>query len=113
MSIEKFVFSEKVALVADRNTATFYRLAGLKNVFPVNNSEEAEKCINKLVENSIFLIILITEPIVNKLQDMLERVADMGYPLFIPIPDVENRGTAKTDLIHKFIKRKTGIEFKL
>lgn len=113
MSIEKFVFSEKVALVADRTTAIFYKLAGLKNIFPVDSSDEAEKCIRKLSENSIFLIILITEPIVNKLQDMLERVADMGYPLFIPIPDVENRGTVKIDLIKNFIKRKVGIEFKL
>ena len=113
MSSGKYVFSEKVALIADRNTATFYRLAGLKNVFPVENPAEAETYIRKLSENSSLLIILITDPIVDKLQNVLEQMVDLDRQLFIPIPDVANRGVTKTDLMKKFIKRKTGIEFKL
>jgi len=110
---EQYVFHEKVALVADRTTATFYRLAGLTNVFSVDSHEEAEQRIRKLSEASDYLIILITEPIARELQDVLERMADEKYPLYIPIPDVEERMTGKIDLINNFIKRKAGIEFKL
>ena len=110
---EQFAFHEMVALVADRTTATFYRLAGLTNVFSVDSREEAEQRIHELSKASNYLIILITEPIARELQDVLERLADEKYPLYIPIPDVEERMTAKIDLISNLIKRKAGIEFKL
>ena len=53
------------------------------------------------------------KPLARELQDVLERLADEKYPLYIPIPDVGERTTAKLDRIHNFIKRKAGIEFKL
>ena len=64
-------------------------------------------------ETSDFLIVLITGSIVDKLQDMFEKMENKKYPVFIPIPDVESRVTAKTDSINNFVKRKTGIDFKL
>ncbi len=101
-----------MAVVADRRTITIFKLAGLKDVYPVESHEEAEKIIRKLVENPRFLIILVTEYIVNKIQDFIESIAENKYPLIIPIPSVEGQ-KIKTDLISNLIRRKAGIEFKL
>ena len=112
MSNKKFGVDKSLAVVADRRTTTIFKLAGLKDVYPVESHEEAEIFIRKLVENPRFLIILVTERIVNKIQDFIERIAENRYPLIVPIPSVEGQ-KIKTDLITKLMKRKAGIEFKL
>ena len=112
MSNNKFERGKSLAVVADRRTTTLFKLAGLKDVYPVESHEEAEKFIRRLVENPRFLIILVTDRIVNKIQDFIERIAENRYPLILPIPSVEGQKT-KTDLITNLIKRKAGIEFKL
>ena len=113
MSIEKSPFAKRIAIVADKRTVTVFRLAGLEYVYPVENYEDAEKCIYRISKNPNFLIILVTERIVNIIQDVLEKIYENKYPLIIPIPSVEGRIKMKTDLIGKLIKRKAGIEFKL
>jgi len=112
MSANKFEMGKSLAVVADRRTTTIYKLAGLKDVYPVECHEEAEKFIRRLVENPRVLIILVTERLVNKIQDYIERIAENKYPLIVPIPSVEGQ-KIKIDLITNLIKRKAGIEFKL
>ncbi len=112
MSNNKFERGKSLAVVADRRTTTLFKLAGLKDVYPVESHEEAEKFIRRLVENPRFLIILVTDRIVNKIQEFIERIAENRYPLILPIPSVEGQ-KIKTDLITRLIKRKAGIEFKL
>lgn len=112
MSANKLETGKSLAVVADRRTTTIFKLAGLKDVYPVESHEEAEKFIRRLVENPRVLIILVTERLVNKIQDFIERIAENKYPLIVPIPSVEGQ-KVKTDLITNLIKRKAGIEFKL
>jgi vacuolar-type H+-ATPase subunit F/Vma7 len=113
MSIGKTTFAKKIAIVADKRTITVFRLAGLEDVYPVDSYEDAEKCINQVLKNPNFFIVLVTERIVNKLQDVLEKMYENKYPLIIPIPSVEGQIKVKTDLISMLIKQKAGIEFKL
>jgi vacuolar-type H+-ATPase subunit F/Vma7 len=113
MSIEKSTLAKKIAIVADKRTITVFRLAGLEDVYPVDSYEDAEKCIHQVLKNPHYLIVLVTEKIVNKIQDVLEKMYEHKYPLIIPIPSVEGRIKVKTDLISKLIKQKAGIEFKL
>jgi vacuolar-type H+-ATPase subunit F/Vma7 len=112
MSNNKFGKGKSLAIVADRRTITIFKLAGLKDVYPVESDEEAEKLIRILVENPRFLIILVTGRILNKIQDFIESIVEHKYPLIVPIPSVEGQ-KIKTDLITSLIKRKAGIEFKL
>ena len=113
MSVGTSTFAKRIALVADERTVTVFRLAGLKDVYPVESDEDAEKCIYQVLKNPHILIVLVTESIVNKIQDVLEKMYANKYPLIIPIPSVEGRIKVKTDLISKLIKQKAGIEFKL
>ena len=102
-----------IALVADKNTATCFKMAGLKNVCSVEDAEEAEKCLQALLERNNLTIILVTERIMNQIHNTLERITERKYPLVIPVPDIKGPTTLKTDLIVELIRRKTGIEVKL
>lgn len=102
-----------IALIADRRTTTSFKLAGLKDVYRVENAEEAEKRIRNLSERSDLKVILVTESVVNQIHDVIQGIAERKYPLVIPIPSAEGSTMMKTDLIVELIKRKAGIEVKL
>jgi len=102
-----------IALVADKNTITCFKLAGLKNVYCVENAAEAEKHIRKLSEDPNLAIILVAERVVNQIYGTLEKTIERKYPLIVPIPDTGDSTTMKTDLIVELIRRKAGIEVKL
>ena len=100
-----------IALIADKNTATCFKLAGLSNVHTVENANGAEKCLQALLEKNNLKIVLISERVLNKIR-IFEKIAERQSPLIIPIPDLEGQKMLKTDLIVELIKRKTGIEVK-
>jgi len=100
-----------IALIADKNTATCFKLAGLSNVHSVEDAKGAEKCLQALLEKNNLKIVLVSERILNKIQ-IFEKIAERQSPLIIPIPDLQGPKMLKTDLIVELIKRKTGIEVK-
>ncbi len=79
----------------------------------METAEEAERLIRELSEQPDFVIILVTERIVDQIHAAIEKITERRYPLTIPIPDVRGPTTMKTDLIVDLIKRKAGIEVKL
>ncbi len=100
-----------IALLADRHTVTYFKLAGLSNIFPVEDAKEAEKHLLAILEKNDQGIVLVSEHLLNKLQ-LFEKIADPHRPLIIPIPDLQGSKSLKTDFIAELIKRKTGIEVK-
>lgn len=102
-----------IALIADKNTVTCFKLAGLENAYFVENGQEAEKCIHALSEKPDLSIILVTERLVNQIYGAIEKITESKYPLIVPIPDTEGPIKMKTDLIIELIRRKAGIEVKL
>ena len=99
-----------IALLADRHTVTCFKLAGLSNIFSVEDAKEAEKHLLSLLERNDLRFILVSEHLMNQIQ-IFEKITDQG-PLIIPIPDLQGPTVLKTDLIAELIKRKTGIEVK-
>ena len=100
-----------IALVADRNTVTCFKLAGLSDVHSVEDAKGAEKCLEALLEKGNLKIVLVSERVLNRIQ-IFEKIAERQSPLIIPIPDLQGPKMLKTDLIVELIKRKTGIEVK-
>lgn len=100
-----------IALLTDRHTVTYFKLAGLSNVFSVEDAKEAEKQLLALLEKKDLRIVLVSEHLINKLQ-LFEKILDPQRPLIIPIPDLQGSRMLKTDFIAELIKRKTGIEVK-
>ena len=112
MAYHKGKTMKGIALLADRHTVTCFKLAGLSNIFSVDDAKKAEKHLLALLEKNDHRIILVSEHLMNQLQ-ILEKVADPQDPLIIPIPDLQGSKVTKTNFLAELIKRKTGIEVKL
>ena len=100
-----------IALLVDRHTVTCFKLAGLTNIFSVEDTKEAEKRLLTLLEKDKLRVILVSEHLMNQIQ-ISEKIGERQYPLIIPIPSLQGPKMLKTDLIAELIKRKTGIEVK-
>jgi vacuolar-type H+-ATPase subunit F/Vma7 len=100
-----------MALVADKKTATCFKLAGLRDVYSVNDSKGAEKCIQALFEKNDLKFILVSERLLAQVKITEKTKSDM-FPLIIPIPDINDPKVPTTDRIVELIKRQTGIEVK-
>jgi vacuolar-type H+-ATPase subunit F/Vma7 len=103
---------KQIALIADKKTATCFKLAGLSNIYPVDYTEEAEKCLQAVFEQNDLKMVLVSERILNNIQ-IFEKIAEHQYPLIIPIPDLQGPKRLKIDLVAELIKRKTGIEMNI
>ena len=101
-----------IALLADKHTATCFKLAGLSNIFSVEDTKEAEKHLLALLEKNDLRIILVSEHLMSNLQ-LFDKIAQSQSLSIIPIPNLQGSKMLKTDLIAELIKRKTGIEVKL
>jgi len=64
-----------IALIADKNTVTCFKLAGLSNVHSVEDAKGAEKCLQTLLEKNNLKIVLVSEGLLNKIQ-IFEKIAD-------------------------------------
>jgi V/A-type H+-transporting ATPase subunit F len=102
-----------IALVADKNTVACFKLAGLKDVYSVENAEDAEKHLHALLEKKDIAIVLVAERIMDQIHDTIEKIVERKYPVIIPISDMKGTIALKTDLIVELIRNKTGIEVKL
>ena len=100
-----------IALLADKHTVTCFKLAGLSNIFSVEDTKEAEKKLFSLLNRNDLKIILVSGQLMNQIQ-IFEKIPDKT-PLIIPIPNLKGPMVLKTDIIAELIKRKTGIEVKL
>ncbi|MBM3292878.1 hypothetical protein FJY84_09415 [Candidatus Bathyarchaeota archaeon] len=103
----------KIALLADTDTATYFKISGLKDVFMVNNEEEAKKNLIELSTKKEYVIIVITQRIIEQIKPTVLEIINRKYPIIISIPDRKGPIETKTELIGDLIQSKTGIEFKL
>lgn len=113
MPTREIQFMAGIALITDKNTVTSFKLAGLRNVYCVENAEEAEKRILELSEKPNLAMILVTERVVDQIYGAIEKLTERKYPLIVPIPDTGGPTSMKKDLLIELIRRKAGIEVKL
>ena len=112
MSEEK-AYSNKIALVADKNTAMVFRLSGLKDIYPIENLNEAKNIIKKISNDQNIKIILLTENILNNIQEEIDDLIEKKYPIIISISGILDKTHVKRDPLTEIIRRKAGIEFKI
>ena len=103
----------RIALLADRDTAAYFRVGGLKDVFAVDNAEEARSRLLELVDDGEYAIVAVTQRIIEELKSTILEVMDRERPMIVSIPDRGGPIATRTELIGDLIKSKTGIEFKL
>jgi len=103
----------RIALLADRDTTTYFKIGGLSDVFPIKNAEEARAKLLELSANKDYSIIAVTQRIIEQIKPTVVEVMDKKYPIIISIPDRKGPIVTRTELIGDLIQNKTGIEFNL
>lgn len=101
-----------IALLADSNTVTCFKLAGLSDIFSVEDDREAEKHFLALLQRKDIKIVLVSEHLMNKIQ-LGEKIAEPQCPLIITIPNLRGQKIVRSDIMTEIIRRKTGIEVKI
>ncbi len=102
--------SSNITVVADEDTVTGFRLAGVKGGYIVKEPKEAEPIIRDLIKKEVSIII-ITEKIGDELRDFIEESTRSGaLPIIIEIPDKYGPSERKVDPLRELIKRVIGVE---
>ena len=102
--------SSKIAVMADPDTVTGFMLGGIKDGYPVKNTEEAAEKIKELV-NANFSIIITTEKIGDEIRNTIDKLTgEQALPMIIEIPDKTGPSKRATDPMRELIKRVIGVE---
>ena len=74
----------KVGVIGDKDSILGFKALGL-DVFPVNNPEEAEQLVHKIVDEE-YGVIFITEQLAVDIKDAINVYSEKDLPAIIPIP---------------------------
>lgn len=101
----------KIALLGDRETATYFRISGLRRSKYVKDRPEAERAFAKFLADDSISLILVTEPVMEWVQPLVAKHRK-EYPLVMAIPT--KKGPKSTvDTLAQLVKRTVGIELKV
>ncbi|WP_048055509.1 V-type ATP synthase subunit F [Methanotorris igneus] len=98
----------KIGVVGDRDTAIGFRLAGLVDVYEVNNKEEAAKAIKELAEREDIGLIITTERIGEEIRDVINSVEKV----VVEIPDKNGPIVREHDPIRTLVRKAVGVDMK-
>jgi len=99
-----------IAVMADEDTVTGFRLGGIKEGYPVKNMEEAGKVLEDLVKRN-FSVIITTEKIGIEFKDTINKLTnERALPMVIEIPDKSGSIKRESDPMSELIKRVIGVE---
>lgn len=102
--------TSKIAIIADQDTVTGFMLGGVKEGYPVEDSEQAGKFLEELVAKD-YSIIITTEKIGDELRDTIDTLtSERALPMIIEIPDKTGSIERETDPLRELIKRVIGVE---
>lgn len=100
-----------IALLADRATSAYFKVTGIKNSYAAKDREDAEKIFRKIHSDDSISLIMVTEPVYEWIQPILERTKK-EFPLVVSIP-AKGGPKAQADVLVQLIKRTVGIELKM
>jgi len=101
----------QIALLADRATSAYFKVTGIKNSYAVKDRDDAEKIFRKVHADETISLIMVTEPVMQWIQPILERTKK-EFPLVVSIP-AKGGSKAQADVLAQLIKRTVGIELKM
>jgi len=103
----------KIAVIADEDVATFFRVSGVEMSYGVKTAKEAEEIAWKLAENKDIVIIIVTEKIADEIKPTIDEISKRVYPTVLVIPGKEGPIPGRVSPILALVKRTVGVEIKV
>lgn len=103
----------KLAVVADADVATYFRLAGVKHSYSVKDNAEASEVVKKLADTKEVAIIVVTEKVAEGIKPLIDELSKRIYPTLLTIPGKEGLISKKISPLASLVKRTIGIDIKV
>lgn len=103
----------KIAVIADRDTSLGFALTGIKDLYAVNNREEAKSALAEVMQDPDMGVVIITERYAHSLREDIRRWREEKplYPLLVEVQD-KSGPIRREDPIRILIKRAVGLDIK-
>ena len=101
----------KIVAIGDEDTIIGMQLAGVKEAFVRDNSEQVLTLLRELSTREDVAVILITEKLASNAQDLISQIQqEKTYPIIVEIPDKSGKLEKETDALKDLVRRAVGVE---
>ncbi len=98
----------KIAFIGDADSVLGFRALGVETVVP-GNADEARKQFARLVKEKTS-IIMITEDMMDHLQDQIDETVHMAIPSVVVLPGIKGTQRRGEDTIRELIIKAVGVD---
>ncbi len=98
----------KIAFIGDADSVLGFRALGVETVVP-KNADEARKQFARLVKEKTS-IIMITEDMMDHLQDQIDETVHMAIPSVVVLPGITGTQRRGEDTIRELIIKAVGVD---
>ena len=98
----------KIAFIGDADSVLGFRALGVETVVP-GNADEAREQFARLVKEKAS-IIMITEDMIDHLQDQIDETVHMAIPSVVVLPGIKGTQKRGEDTIRELIIRAVGVD---
>lgn len=103
----------KVSVIADSDTVTGMRLAGVKEVSEVDDPKEALVVLKKNIKDEDVGVVILSEKLAEAVRGELTAITeDLVMPIIVEIPDKKGPLETKIDPVKEMVRRAVGVDIK-
>ena len=104
----------KIGVMADKETAIYFRLGGVKNSWVVDSADQAVKTYEDIKAKQAVSLVIVTDTVFNWIKDKIGRgKKEIELPLVVSIPTRKAGVKPQVDLLADLIKRTVGVEIRV
>ena len=103
----------KIGVIADKETAIYFKLGGVKNSWVVKSEDEAVKTFEDIKSKQTVSLVIVTDTVFDWIKDKVgQGKKEIELPLVVSIP-TRRGGKPQVDLLAELIKRTVGVEIRV
>ena len=103
----------KIGVMADKETAIYFKLGGVKNSWIVKSEDDAVKTFADIKSKQTVSLVIVTDTVFDWIKDKVgQERKEIELPLVVSIP-TRRGGKAQVDLLAELIKRTVGVEIRV
>jgi vacuolar-type H+-ATPase subunit F/Vma7 len=100
----------RIVVIADEETCTLFRLAGIGEAYSVADPGEARKIIEQLERGEDYVLALVSERIASSMEGFEDLAVSLKMVTPIAFPDRRGAPARATDTLREIVKRAIGFE---
>ena len=103
----------KIGVMADKETAIYFNLGGVKNSWVVRSEDDAVKTFEDIKTKQTVSLVIVTDTVFDWIKDKVgQGKKEIELPLVVSIP-TRRGGKPQVDLLAELIKRTVGVEIRV